>query len=267
MKQFRNSWVRPIYSITVGLLITILVMFAVTAEAGLLDKLKELLKSSEQQSTDQSEGRVGGAKSDAPLTEKEVGDGLKDALVVGVEAVVNQLGAVDGFNKDPTIHVPLPGSLDKARSALEKIGMSSTFEDLELALNRAAEVAVPKSRELLLTAIRDMTLEDVMDIYRGPDDAATQYFRTRMAGPLSAEMRPVVDESLGEVGAADLYSKVADSYNSLPFVSPVDSDLTPYVLEKGLDGIFHYLAQEEAAIRKNPVKRTTELLKKVFKGF
>lgn len=252
--------------ITAGALLLILNALTFPAEAGIFDKLKEWVKPAEEQAAESPDSGLEPSGSDQPPTQEEIGRGLKDALSVGIETVVSQLGTVDGFNLDSAVHIPLPGSLDKVRPTLEKLGMSSAFEELELSLNRAAEVAVPKSRELLLLAVQDLTIDDVMQIYRGPDDAATQYFKHKMAEPLSAEMRPIVDESLSQVGAADQYGKVADSYNKLPFVSPVDSDLTDYVLEKGTDGIFYYLAQEEAAIRKNPLKRTTDLLKKVFEG-
>jgi hypothetical protein len=240
--------------ISLILLLLTLVLIGRPAEAGFFDKLKELLSSSDEQSEPAEAGREA-------LTRDDISAGLKDALRVGAEAVVDQLGKQDGFNLDPAVHIELPHSLDKVRSALDKVGMSSVFDDLELGLNRAAEVAVPKSRELLLQAVSDLTLEDVMEIYKGPDDAATQYFRSRMSEPLAEEMRPIVVESLGEVGATDLYDKAIDSYNSQ------ESDLSSYVLDKGIDGIFHYLAQEEAAIRHDPVKRSTEILKKVFRGF
>jgi len=252
--------------ITAGILLSILNLSALPANAGFFDKLKEKLKSSQEQSAEDPESASDPADSDKPLTNEDIGNGLKDALSVGIETVVSQLGTADGFNLDSVVHIPLPGSLHKVRDTLGKLGLSSTFDELELGLNRAAEVAVPKSRELLLLAVQDLTIEDVMEIYRGPDDAATQYFRSKMSGPLATEMRPIVDESLGQVGAAELYGNIAGSYNDLPFVSPVDSDLTEYVLEKGTDGIFYYLAQEEAAIRKNPVKRTTDLLKRLFKN-
>jgi len=150
------------------------------------------------------------------------------------------------------------------RSALDTVGMSSTFDDLELRLNRAAELATPKAKRLFVGAIKEMTLDDVRAIYTGPDDAATQYFRGKMAVPLAAEMAPVVDTSLNEVGAVRTYDAIMEQYNALPFVPPVDSDLTGYVVDKGMDGIFYYLAQEEAAIRTDPVARTTDLLQQVF---
>ena len=133
-----------------------------------------------------------------------------------------------------------------------------------LRLNRAAETATPKAKKLFWDAISQMTLDDVNRIYEGPDDAATRYFQGKMSDPLAKEMGPVVNESLSEVGAIKSYDNVMGRYEQIPFVPDVKANISDYVVEKGMDGIFHYLAKEEAAIRNNPVKRTTELLQKVF---
>lgn len=218
--------------------------------AGWLDKLKE--KIGEQDVTEQA------------LGSDEVSDGLKEALRVGTETVVANLGATDGFNLDPAIHIPLPSQLDKVSSLLGKVGMDSMMTDLEVGLNRAAEIATPKAKELFVQAISDMTLDDAMNIYKGPDDAATQYFKSKMSAPLALEMTPVVDESLAEVGAIKMYDDAMKSYEAIPFAPKVDADLSEYVVQKGMDGIFHYLAIEEAAIRQNPAKQTTDILKRVF---
>ncbi|MBU0544795.1 MAG: DUF4197 domain-containing protein [Proteobacteria bacterium] len=198
------------------------------------------------------------------LSTEEIGAGLKDALRVSSENVVAQLGSVDGFNKDSAIHIPLPKQLDTVKSVLSKVGMSGLLDELELKLNRAAEVATPKAKKLFGDAITAMSFDDVKNIYGGPEDAATQYFRGKMSPPLSAEMQPVIKDSLAEVGVVKAYDNVMQQYRSIPFVPEVKADLTGYVLEKGMDGIFHYMAIEEAAIRQNPVKRTTDLLKLVF---
>ena len=228
-------------------------LFASTASSGPLDDAKRLL--SKDQNTETSSGT---------LTNDEIGAGLKEALTVGTARVVDQLGTTGGFADDPAIHIPLPGSLERVQSALGSVGMASAFDDLDLQLNRAAELATPKAKALFLNAISEMTLDDVRSIYSGPDDAATQYFRNRMSGPLAAEMKPVVEASLGEVGAVTTYDGIMDRYDALPFVPPVDANLTDYVVEKGMDGIFYYLAREEAAIRTDPVARSTDLLRQVF---
>jgi hypothetical protein len=194
----------------------------------------------------------------------EIGAAFKEALHIGSENVVKKLGSVDGFNTDPAIHIPLPQELNTVKTMLAKVGMSQLVDDLELKLNRAAETATPKAKELFWQSINEMTFDDVKDIYAGSEDSATRYFQEKMSSPLSNEMRPIVENSLSTVGAIQAYDKVMGKYKMLPFVPDVKANLTDHVVQKGMDGIFYYIAKEEAAIRKNPVKQTTELLKKVF---
>jgi len=212
-------------------------------------------------------GALGGGKSlgspRAPSLD-EIADGLKQALRLGTERVVARLGRTDGFNADPEIHIPLPPSLVRVRSALAAIGLSSLADDLEERLNRAAEAATPKAKALFWKAVDDLTLDDVKRLYDGPDDAATRYLRRTMVGPLAAAMRPVIDASLAKVGAVAAYDTAIASYRSLPFVPDVKADLTDHVVGKALDGLFLYLGREEAAIRHDPLKRTTTLLVRVF---
>jgi hypothetical protein len=198
------------------------------------------------------------------LTLDEIGAGLKEALHVGTEQVVAQLGRQDGFNSDASIHIPLPEELNSVKSMLDTVGMSGLLDDLELKLNRAAEAATPKAKELFWQAITEMSFDDVMTIYKGPKDSATRYFQKKMSPALAEDMRPVIKDSLSEVGAIQSYDNVMGTYSSLPFVPDVKANLTDYVIEKGMDGIFHYVAKEEAAIRKDPAKQTTDLLKQVF---
>lgn len=200
------------------------------------------------------------------LTENEISRGLKEALSIGSARVIKRVGRADGYNEDPKIHLPLPGSLRSVGYALRTTGAHGLLDDLELRLNRAAEAAAPKAKNLFLSAIRKMTLKDARRIFNGRNDAATRYFRKKMTPGLTAEMRPVVDSSLSEVGANQAYTDAMVIYNNIPIAPKVNPDLTGYVVEKGIEGIFYYLAKEEAEIRKNPVKRTTELLRKVFGG-
>lgn len=226
-----------------------------TASAGWLDRLKGMLGGDETAET---------AAEGASLSTDQISRGLKEALRVGTENVVAQLGTEGGFNRDPEVHIPLPPELRQVKNVLSRIGMEGTLEELETELNRAAEVATPKAKTLFFDAISQMTLDDVRRIYEGPDDAATRYFRGKMAEPLAAQMRPVVDESLADVGAARTWSSVVSRYNELPMVPPLEADLTSHVVDRGIDGIFFYLAQEERAIREDPLARSTELLKTVF---
>ena len=220
--------------------------------AGWLDKAKDILDES------------GVSSSASNLTDSEITSGLKEALYVSSGIVVKQLGATDGFNADPNIHIPLPDELQTMQSALKSVGMSGLLDDLETRLNRAAETATPKAKQLFYNAINEMSLDDARGILEGPDNAATQYFKSKMTPGLIKEFTPIVDESLADVGAIESYDRAVSSYKNIPLVPDVKADLSSYVVEKSMDGIFYYLAQEEAKIRQDPAARTTEILKKVF---
>jgi hypothetical protein len=223
------------------------------AQGGLFDKATESL------------GELGKTLLDSDaLSTQDIAAGLREALEVGSARVVRRVGALDGFNADPEIHIPLPGALKDLQKMLKKVGMARLANDLELKLNRGAEAAAPEAKALFLDAIRAMTLDDARRIYDGPDDAATRYFQGKMTPPLAKRMAPVIDRSLAEVGAVRAYDAAIGQYKAIPFVPDVKADLTGYVVEKAMDGLFFYLAREEAAIRKNPAARTTALLKKVF---
>lgn len=220
-----------------------------------LQKGKDLFKKSSTTSTVPTVGT---------LTNSEIGSGLKEALRVGTEMVVASLGRTDGFYADPDVRIPLPKSLETVKSVLDQAGMSSLLDDLHLKLNRAAEEATPKAKDLFWKSIEEMTLDDVNAIYNGPNDGATRYFQKKMTPELAAEMRPIVENSLFQVGAIQAYDRVMVKYRTMPFVPDIKANLSDHVINKGIEGIFHYLAKEEAAIRQNPAKRTTELLRKVF---
>lgn len=199
-----------------------------------------------------------------PLNQQEIAAGLKQALEVGTGTVVTRIGKRNGFYRDSAIHIPLPDSLAKVQQTLNKVGLSSYLDELELSLNRAAEQAVPKAKQLFWQAIHEMSWDDVMQIFNGPDDAATRYFQQKMTPALKREMYPVVQTTLASAGVIKAYDKVMKKYYAIPYVPNIKVDLEDYAMEKTLDGMFYYLAKEEVAIRRDPRKRTTELLKRVF---
>jgi len=194
----------------------------------------------------------------------EIAEAFKQALTIGSEKVVSQLGRVGGFSDDAAVRISLPKELESVKGVLATVGMSDLVDDLALKLNRAAEVAVPKAEPLFKQSIADMTFDDVKTIYNGPDDSATRYFQAKMSPELHAQMAPIVAQSLSEVGAVQAYDRVMSEYQALPFLPDVKAELTDYVVDQGADGIFYYLGQQEAAIRKNPAEQSTALLKKVF---
>lgn len=200
----------------------------------------------------------------AGLSSADMVAGLKEALRVGVDTVTAQLGAADGFNTDPAIHIPLPQSLQSAQSTLRKFGLGGLADDVELKLNRGAEAAMPKAKELVWQAISAMNLDDAKAILNGPEDAATQYFRRVATPDLKATVAPVIEQNLRDVGAVAAYDQLMGQYKSIPFVPDLKADLTAHATTLALDGLFTYLGREEAAIRKDPAKRTSEILTKVF---
>jgi hypothetical protein len=197
------------------------------------------------------------------LSSRTIAAGLREALKVGSDRAVQSLGRPDGFLRSP-FHIPLPESLRQAQGVAQRFGLSAVFDEMEVKLNRAAEVAAPKAGALFLSAIRQLTFEDVLAIYSGGDDAATAYLKRTTSAQLRTEMHPIVDASLAQVGAVTTFKELAGQYNRLPLVAPIDADLTGHVLSYASNALFARLASEEAAIRKNPAKRTTQLLRQVF---
>lgn len=218
-----------------------------------LERAKELL---EQQSAS--------PVSTSSLSTADIASGLREALRVGTGNVVSQLGRENGFYKDARAHIPLPDGLEKIRSTLERVGMSDQLDELELRMNRAAEAATPKAKAMFISAVEQMTLDDARRIYNGPEDAATRYFQGRVSAPLAEEFRPVVQNSLAQVGAVQTYDSIMSRYKGIPLVPDIKANLSEHVVDHAITAIFDYLAAEEAAIRQNPAKRTTELLRKVF---
>lgn len=198
------------------------------------------------------------------LSIAEIDSGLRQALTIGTQRVVHQIGVIDGFNLDPQIHIPLPKTLKKVKGVLSSVGMGALTDDLELRLNRAAEAATPKAKQLFINAISQMTITDAKNILTGPDDSATQFLRRAMGGDLRRSMQPIISDAVARAGAVQAYDSVMRRYNMVPFMPDVKADLNAYVVDKAMDGIFYYVAREEAAIRENPAARTTDLLRKVF---
>jgi type II secretory pathway component GspD/PulD (secretin) len=198
------------------------------------------------------------------LSTTDITAAFKQALALGSQKVVDQLGVVNGFNKDTAVRIPLPQTLQTVSKLLNSVGLGYMVDDFTLQLNRAAEQATPVAKSLFVKAVKDMKFNDVRRIYNGPNDAATRFFESSMTPDLSRAMQPIIADSLAKVGAISYYDKMMSAYKDIPFVPDVKANLTSHVSEGALAGIFHYLAQQEAAIRKDPVRQTTELLRKVF---
>lgn len=206
-----------------------------------------------------------GGDQDGQLNESTVLAGLKEALKVGSANAVSSTSTVDGFLGNAMIRIAMPEQLDSAASTLRSVGLGSYVEELEVAMNRAAEQASGEARSLFWDAVTSMSIGDAFAILDGHNTAATEYFRGRTEEQLRVRFRPIVAAQTESVGLGRLYGDLASTYENLPLTGKPDLvDLDAYVTDEALEGLFSVLAQEEAAIRLDPAARTTDLLRKVF---
>jgi hypothetical protein len=200
----------------------------------------------------------------AGLTEKDAADGIKEALVKGTGASVALVSKVDGFFLNPEIKIPFPEDARAIESKLRDFGLGSQVDEVILSINRAAEDAAKSAQPLFVSAITGMNVSDAIQIVKGPNDAATQYLARTTTPGLKAKFSPVIKISLDKVDATRLWADLINVYNQIPFVTRQNPDLTGYVTDKAITGLFAMIAKEELKIRQDPVARTTDLLKKVF---
>ena len=206
-----------------------------------------------------------GGLSNKGLTEKEAGQGIREALTQGVTTAVLNLNKTDGFFGSEFYKILLPPDAKKVETTLRKIGLGGQVDKAVLAINRGAEDAVGTAKPIFVDAIREMTLSDALGIVRGDKDAATQYFRQKTTQKLTAAFTPSVQTSLDETNATKYYGDIINTYNKLPTsFDKANPDLTSFVVGKAVDALFDQVAKQEAEIRANPLARTTDILKKVF---
>lgn len=198
------------------------------------------------------------------LSQEEIVAGLKEALNKGVEKGVEKISKPDGFFKDLEIKLLMPEDAKKVEDKLRKIGQGQKVDDAIESMNRAAEDASIKAKEIFISAIKQMTVADAKSILKGEDNAATSYLEKTTREQLYNEFSPIVKASLDKVGATKHWNLVFTTYNRLPAVEKVNPDLVEYTTNKAIDGLFVQIAKEELEIRKNPAARVTDLLKKVF---
>ncbi|MBS1628342.1 MAG: DUF4197 domain-containing protein [Bacteroidetes bacterium] len=204
------------------------------------------------------------SSSSALLGGDEISNALKEALQKGVERGTTKLSATDGFFKDAAIKILLPPEAQKAGEKLRALGFEKQVDDAILSMNRAAEDAAKTAAPIFVNAIKQMSITDAVGLLKGGDSAATKYLREKTTIQLSNAFKPVIEQSMAKTEATKYWNTFTTSYNKIPFVKKINTDLAAYVTEKALSGIFYQLALEEQKIRKDPVARTTDLLKKVF---
>jgi len=202
----------------------------------------------------------------ADLSNKDAAAGLKEALVKGAESAIGKLGRSNGFLGDPRVKIPLPESARAAEKVMRTLGMKKQADELIETMNRAAEMAVVEAKPILVGAVKSMSFDDARAILTGGEDAATQYFRRTSTTAIGAKFLPIVKKTTAKVGLAGQYNQYAGQAAKLGVVSKDDVDLDTYVTKKVIDGLFLMIAEEEKAIRKDPVATGSKLLQKVFGG-
>ncbi len=200
-----------------------------------------------------------------PLDERTVAAGLREALTIGSGRAVDSTSLVDGFLADELLRIAIPEQLSSVTSTLRNIGLNGPVDDLEIGMNRAAELAAGEARSVLTSAVASLTIADAFAILRGGDTAATELFRLRTSDELNRRFSPLVTNAMNEVGVARLYNQMTSAYDAIPFTDkPELVNLESHVVDGTIDGLFIALGREEQKIRQDPIARTTDLLRRVF---
>lgn len=226
---------------------SIAIVVTASAQSSILNKAKEALNKSKGSS----------------LSTDEIVSGLKEALSVGTNNSTGKLSAADGFFKDAAVKILMPEQVQKVEKKMRMLGMGKLVDNTVLSMNRAAEDASKSAANIFLKAIRNMSISDALSILRGTDTAATGYLRGATNSELTTAFRPIIETSLAKVDAAKYWTDFFSAYNKFSS-EPVNTDLTAYVTERAMKGIFYYVAEEEKKIRKDPAARVSDILKKVF---
>ncbi|MBL8380540.1 MAG: DUF4197 domain-containing protein [Burkholderiales bacterium] len=201
------------------------------------------------------------------ITNQDAAAGLKSALNSSTLKAIEKLGVTDGFWNNARVKIPLPKVLEDARGLLNTLGMKKQAEELHLSINRAAESAVTEAKPVFVNAIKAMTVQDAKGIISGGQDSGTQYFKSKTSDTLRTKFLPVVKKVTERVGLAQKYNDLAGKGAKLGVIKGDQANVESYVTQKALDGLFLMMADEEKAIRADPVGRGTDIVKKVFGAF
>jgi hypothetical protein len=198
------------------------------------------------------------------FTESEAAEGIKEALVKGTGESVNLVSVIDGYFGNPEIKIPFPPEAENIESKLRAVGLGNQVDKAILSINRAAEDAAKEAKPIFVAAIKGMTIRDAINIVKGENNAATLYLQRTTTPELQAKFQPVIKTSLDKVDATKYWTDLINAYNKIPLVQKMNPNLSAYVTDQAIKGLFVMIAREELKIRKDPLARTTELLKKVF---
>jgi len=200
----------------------------------------------------------------APLSNSEVISGLKEALTVGTNNSTALTSKLDGFYKNPEIFIPFPTEAIKVKEKVEALGMKSQVDEFVMTLNRAAETASKEAAPIFVNAVKNMSISDGFAILKGNDNAATQYLRDKTSAQLKIKFNPIVKDAISKVNVTKYWNPIITTYNKIPFIEKQNPDLEDYITTKAMDGLFLMIEKEEKKIRKDPLARVTDILKRVF---
>ena len=201
------------------------------------------------------------------LSQADAAGGIRAALNNGIGNAIANCGVKDGFLGNSLIRIPLPGALRDVQSVLAPIGAGGLLTELETQLNRGAEQAVPVARDIFVDTVSNLSITDAINLVQGGGTTATDFLQTQTTPRLTSLFSPIMESALGNTGALQLVSQLDQTMRNLPFVTPLSNakgSLIEHGVGKGLDGMFHFIGEEEKAIRANPAKRTSEILRRVF---
>jgi hypothetical protein len=198
------------------------------------------------------------------LSDAKIGSALREALQVSTEKAVGVTGRTDGYFLNQAIKILMPENMRTLERGLRTVGYGAQIDEFVLSMNRAAERAAPAAKSIFWDAIGEMSFDDANRILRGPDTAATEYFKSKTTDRLTTAFRPIVEKAMNDVGVTAQYRELLGYAKAIPFFRTESYDIDSYVVGKGLDGLFVVVADEERKIRTNPVARTTDLLREVF---
>jgi Protein of unknown function (DUF4197) len=198
------------------------------------------------------------------LTQADASRGVREALSLAARNATTRLGQPNGFWSDGRVRIPLPGALGQTQRTLGRVGMAGSLNQLQESLNHAAETTMPQASRLFVEAVRSITLGDALEIVRGPEDSASRFLRGRTEPRLAAALRPPMTQALTQSGAFNLMRSALREIGLAGQTASLRAELINFATTKALDGCFFFVAEEERAIRRDPVRRTTDILRRVF---
>lgn len=238
-------------------------IFLFSLNIGISQNLEKLAKDAVNAGRGGTTGSSGN-KGKSPLTNDEVVKGLKEALSIGTNNSTGLASKLDGFYKNPALFIPFPPEVKQVKDYAKQVGLSAQVTKFEMTLNRAAEEASKNAAAVFINAIKGMSISDGFTILKGANNAATQYLKNKTTAELTQKFTPIVKAAIDKVQLTKYWNPIITSYNKIPMVQKKNPNLTAYVTERALKGLFKLLADEELKIRTNPAAQITTLLQNVF---